>query len=148
MAQIALTSPIKIQAVHNRPQLQTIQHGGHSRQANTETAHTSQSRTSNYNSQQNKAIANSAGGPGAQGQTMPRKMGVTAQTEPNDYNRNSSMNKSTNQGKMMDQAQLMGMSNGFGSVNSGQGGAHHVRYQSQLQQQNKMDMQARMNMTI
>ena len=61
----------------------------------------------------------------------------------NDYNRNSSMHKSGNQ------TQMMAMTHGFSSVNSGSSGAHHIRYQSQLQQnQNKLDMQNRMNMTI
>ena len=44
---------------------------------------------------------------------------------------------------------MMAMTNGFAQANSGSNGPHHVRYQSQLSQnQNKLDMQNRMNMTI
>ena len=94
MAPMAMTSPIKIAAVHNRPQLQTISHpGGHSGHQDTNEDKQSQNSRIPYNSSNNstnyKGIG-ASGGAGSHARKQPSGAitETTANTSSHDYNRN------------------------------------------------------------
>jgi len=143
---MAMTSPIKIAAVHNRPQLQTISHpGGHGSHQDVDESMQGQNEritsSSNNNNTNYKGLVASGG---ANTRKMPSGAitEATANSSSHDYSRSGA--QKTSQGHPGGhQAQLMGLSGGFG-----QPGVHHMRYQSQLAQQTKNDIQNRMNMTI
>jgi len=127
MAPMAMTSPIKIAAVHNRPQLQTISHpGGHGSHQDVNENIQGQNSRITYSSNNNTNYKGVVASGGANGHTRKMPSGAIAETTANtsshDYSRSGG--QKTSQGHSGGhQAQLMGLSGGFG-----QPGVHHMRY--------------------